>query len=315
MLTYSYNLSAHLKENLAKVENLRRMIILAPISPLTEKRMQWEATLQRTNWSFILQKKPISKSELVNIFSKVKLNKQSSETESAINYKKVFDYLYLNWLVTNKKVTSMAVRSIYKICSNKNSRSLSKNKEEEINFFLNYLQTGNVHPVVQAGIAEIHLLNLSPFSQDNEIVANFLGYLFLYKYGYDIRRLLVKEEFLYKDYVLLKRIRENININQNLTVWLENYSEGIYTQLAKAYQLVQESKFTVEISPLFWKLNKRQQEIYTFLQQPNKKISNKDVQKMFAVSQITASRDLSKLTSCDLVFAHGKGRSTYYTLV
>ncbi len=44
-------------------------------------------------------------------------------------------------------------------------------------------------------------------------------------------------------------------------------------------------------------------------------ITNKKVQKLFKVSQITASRDLAKLASVGLLFTHGKGRSVYYTKV
>jgi len=36
---------------------------------------------------------------------------------------------------------------------------------------------------------------------------------------------------------------------------------------------------------------------------------------MFKVSQITASRDLSKLGALGLLFIHGKGRSVYYTKI
>jgi len=65
----------------------------------------------------------------------------------------------------------------------------------------------------------------------------------------------------------------------------------------------------------FWKLNGRQQSILSVLENPGEKITNKDVQKKFGVSQITASRDLSHLTTLGLLLAHGKGRSVYYTKV
>ncbi|MCX6732604.1 MAG: hypothetical protein NTV98_03635 [Candidatus Roizmanbacteria bacterium] len=48
---------------------------------------------------------------------------------------------------------------------------------------------------------------------------------------------------------------------------------------------------------------------------PGAKVSNRMVQKKFKVSQITASRDLAKLADSGLIFAIGKGRSTYYTKV
>jgi len=60
-------------------------------------------------------------------------------------------------------------------------------------------------------------------------------------------------------------------------------------------------------------LNDRQNKILERLENPNLKITNKDVQKMFGVSQITASRDLSKMANLGILLPHGKGRSVFYT--
>ncbi|OGK57462.1 hypothetical protein A3H83_03340 [Candidatus Roizmanbacteria bacterium RIFCSPLOWO2_02_FULL_39_8] len=60
-------------------------------------------------------------------------------------------------------------------------------------------------------------------------------------------------------------------------------------------------------------LNSRQREIIQMLEDPKSRITNKQVQKKFSVSQITASRDLAKLTIVGVLFSHGKGRSTWYS--
>ncbi len=70
---------------------------------------------------------------------------------------------------------------------------------------------------------------------------------------------------------------------------------------------------TINKADSFFDLNERQKEIISLVDKPNSKISNKHVQKIFNVSQITASRDLAKLASLGLLFAISKGRSTFYT--
>ena len=65
----------------------------------------------------------------------------------------------------------------------------------------------------------------------------------------------------------------------------------------------------------FWQLNDRQKSILGFLENPDATITNKRVRSLFKISQITASRDLTKLANLGLLFAHGKGRSVFYTKV
>ena len=55
------------------------------------------------------------------------------------------------------------------------------------------------------------------------------------------------------------------------------------------------------ISSSFWDLNERQKVILGILDQPGVSITNKTVQKRFKISQITASRDLSKLAILGLL--------------
>lgn len=65
----------------------------------------------------------------------------------------------------------------------------------------------------------------------------------------------------------------------------------------------------------FFELNDRQKSILNMLDQPTASITNRLTQKAYKVSQITASRDLAKLTTLGFLFSHGKGRSVYYTRV
>ena len=61
------------------------------------------------------------------------------------------------------------------------------------------------------------------------------------------------------------------------------------------------------------RLTIRQKEILYLLEKPETPITNKQIQQVFKVSQITASRDLARLSIVGLLLPHGKGRATYYT--
>jgi Fic family protein len=177
------------------------------------------------------------------------------------------------------------------------------------------LQAGSENPVIQAGVAQIQLVTLAPFTDGNGRTARLLALLFLYKAGFDFRGLLVLEEYFRRDLAAFQEATESVSKNQNLTFWLEYFAKGVETQLEKALEDIASSRFKTHLPASFWNLNDRQKEILSILEQPGSTITNKKVQQLFKISQITASRDLSRLASLGLIFVNGKGRSTYYTKI
>ncbi|MDO8503831.1 MAG: Fic family protein [bacterium] len=311
----SFNLSAALRNSLQKIDSLRRQILLSPIPPRVELRLRWEATLNRIYWSLALAGDPLPKAELIKILTIQKKRLTQAEQE-VINYKKALDYISQEWLVAPRRVTVQTVIDLYNISSRqtvgKHARA-SYADENSIKHLLEYLQTGSDHPIIQAGIAQACLINIRPFSDGNGRVARLLSLLFLYKYGYDVRGFLVLSDYWRKDIKGLTYATKQSLETKNFTVWLEYFAHGILVETEKIAQNLESPVFQTDLPATFWKLNDRQKEILAILEQPETTITNKKAQKLFKVSQITASRDLAKLASLGLLFAHGKGRATYYT--
>ena len=53
--------------------------------------------------------------------------------------------------------------------------------------------------MIQAGVAQIQLMNISAFEKDNGKVARLIPYLYLYRFGYDFRKMVVLDEYWRKD--------------------------------------------------------------------------------------------------------------------
>ena len=316
MATLAYNLSPKLEEYLEKIESLRKQILLTSIPPKTELRLKWEAALNQVFWSLSLTDNTLTKQEMTNLLSQLGIKRLGPAQKQVINYKKALDYINENWLVSSLQINFPSVKKLFEICfkgiPTQNLGAISSVKKE-IDYFLEYLQTGKENPILQAGIAQIVMIELSPSTDGNGSLARLIPYLFLYKHGYDMRGLLVIDEYLRRDGGALKAAITSVRNNKNLTLWLEYFSYGIAVQLTKALEDIQKSRFSSELPSSYWKLNERQREVLSLLEQPGVRVTNKVVQKMFGVSQITASRDLAKLASLGLVFPHGKGRSVYYT--
>src|SRR3989344_1064585 len=305
MINFSYNLSPILKNNLGSIELLRQKILLTPLSPKTELHLSFEATASRIYWALIFSKqKSINKSKVTKlIINRQEKEKLKKEDQEVLKYKRALDYIGQNWLVAKKLVTPKDVINLHKIASFGRFNSSEKNLKQ----LLDYLQKASDHPVVQAAVTYIQIINMAPFTHGNTKAASLLALLFLYKAGYDFRGFLVLEQCWHPDLIIYR---------DNLTPLLEDFSKILANKLEKTASLEPGTyEPMVGVPENFWELSERQKEILTYLEQPNSSITNKKVQKFFGVSQITASRDLAKLANLGLLFIHGKGRSVFYTKV
>ncbi len=308
----SYNLSSSLTESLQKIENLRQKILLTPLSAKTETRLRWEAMINRIYWSLVLSGSPLTKAEMVKLLtSEGKKKRFTGEEQEVISYKKALDYISQNWLVTTERITPKVVVTLHDLACPDQLRG----GEAPLKQVLDYLQASSENPVVQAGVAQIQLITLAPFSDGNGRTARLLALLFLYKAGFDFRGLLVLDEYFRRDLAAFRQTTENVSKSQSLTLWLEYFAQGVAAQLEKAQEDLTLQRSHLDLPATFWNLNDRQKEILTQMSEPDSTITNKKVQKQFKVSQITASRDLSRLAYLGLIFARGKGRSIYYTKV
>ena len=312
MLNISYNLSWRLKDTLSKIENLRVRIALAPISPKTKLKLRWEAMLNRIYYSLRLSGNPLERTDVIRLLGKSNLKKIQKSEPEVIRYKRALDYLLENWLGENKKVSSEDLITLHRIIG---SGKLST-KRQELQNLLDYLQAEQENPIIQSAIINIELSKMHAFTDKNESLSLLAPYLFLYKAGFDFRRLISVETEFGQDHSYYKQ-NYNLAINAStLTLWLEYFAKEILRQLEKIYQSITKPiSLLKEMPESFFELNDRQKSILNMLDQPDRNITNRLIQKAYKVSQITASRDLAKLTTLGFLFSHGKGRSVYYTRV
>ena len=318
MANLSYNLSPGLITSLKSVMELRRKILLSPISPKNEMRLRWEAQLNRIHWSLALANNTLTRSQMAKVLAVRKSKKLKITQQEVVDYNNAFDYLRHNWMVTPNLVTPTAIKRLHdlSVAPTQGSDTTSFNRsKKEIKIILDYLQTGVEHPVIQAGIAQLNFIQLSPFVGGNGRISRLVVYLFLYKNGFDFRGMLALDEYFRRDLVSYKEAIASAQKYNNVTIWLEYFATGMQEQLKVAFDDVKNTKFKTNLPASYWKLNDRQKKILNILDNPDESITNSQAQEMFGVSQITASRDLSKMTSLGLLFSHGKGRSVYYTRV
>lgn len=309
MLALSYNLSVFLLDSLRKIEVLRRKIILTPLSPKVELRLKFEATLSRLYYSISLSNAPINKGEILKLLTGRK--KLSLSQQKVPHLKQAFDYIFWEWLVSNKIVTPKVIFTLEGIAETDNFIAT----EADLKYILDYVQTSSDNPVILAAISYIQLLSLAPSSDGNELMGRLLAYIFLYKHGYDFRGFLVIEEYFKRNFKDLREIFQRVLKDGKISPWLEYFVRGVLAELEKVENKLKQQNLETKFPVNTFEITDRQREILAFLDQPATTITNRKAQKLFKVSQITASRDLAKLATLGLLFVHGKGRSVYYTRV
>lgn len=312
MLNISYNISPRLQEYLSKIEDLRKQILLTPIPQALELRLKWEAIFNRIHYSLKLAGNSMKRRDMLKLLSEVTHKKTSNDQKAVLKYKDSLDYISQNWQGSQNAVDARSLIDLHKIIGNGRLRV----PQAGLQYLLDYLQARMENPIIQAAIVNIEMEKMQLFTEHNSLIAHLAADLFLRKYGYDFKGFLAYEAAWMEDVNAFKENHERALNAVSLTLWLEYFASCVLKQAESINQSLTKPKAqTLDVRESFWKLNERQKSILSFLDSPQATITNRQIQKRFKTSQITASRDLAKLTNLGFLFSHGKGRSVYYTKI
>jgi len=181
------------------------------------------------------------------------------DTRELLNYRKAFE-LVSEYLSSGDPITEGLIREIHKrlVQDVRGDQALPGQYRNVQNYIVNsrtgeriytpppplevpqlmtdlvaWLQKDTeIHPVVIAGVAHFQLVHIHPFVDGNGRTARLLSTLFLYKTGYDFKRLFTISEYYDRDrpgyYQALQSVREH---GMDMTLWLEYFIEGLATQM------------------------------------------------------------------------------------
>lgn len=310
MSGFSYNISEKLEKILITIDRHRTVILTTPISPRNELKLRFEAQIDRLYAIFKFGEVEIPKSEIIKLLSGKRDKKISGAGQQILDFKSGFDAINCDWQVSDRNVSLRTVENLF---ATVNRRLRFTANRDEIKNLLDFLQSSKEHPVVLSGIAAFQYEAIGSGGFAEGKIARLLSYLYLNKSGYDFRGLLKIEEGFLADRDNFREIFSQTLKSRNLTMFLEYFAKGISEQLAEAEKDAAEVRLHLNIPAGNFDINDRQKEILVLFEQPDMSLTNRKVQKLFSVSQITASRDLAGLATLGLIFAYGKGRSVHYT--
>ncbi|RPJ04988.1 MAG: Fic family protein [Spirochaetaceae bacterium] len=278
-------------------------------------KARWDAKTTCIYSSLALSHTLLSRGQVAKILAN-QTRHIPTEYKDVLSYEKALDYIQEVWAASTKPITVLTVRTLAEMVLGQPPEAVERAVnavEPSIRTLLEYLENQTDHPVIQAGIALCLLSTGAAIPSDSGIVARLTANAFLAKYGYDIRGFLTVEKHWLMNESSYSIALTSLQKQGNLNHWLLFYVSTIEANLQERYEDISNTQVHQDFSAQFWELNERQKGILTHLSDPASSITNRKVQQLFDVSQITASRDLAKLNTLGLIFPHGRGRSITYT--
>jgi Fic family protein len=183
------------------------------------------------------------------------------DARELLNYRKAFDFVS-EYLASGDPITESLIREIHKrLVEGVRGGSAAPGQYRKIQNYVVNSSTGetiytpppahvvpimmagladflrsevDTHPVLVSGIAQFQLVHIHPFLDGNGRTSRLLSTLYLYRAGYDFKRLFTISEYYDRDrpafYQAIQGVRE---AGMDMTGWLEFFVDGLSTQLAE----------------------------------------------------------------------------------
>ncbi len=315
MIPISYTITPAITDHLVAIDSYRRAILLTPVSPRTEQKLRWIADIDHMTGSLSLSQPALTKSHISAIITHASKH-PSSQEQLVLAYKRALDYIRDSWAANPEPISFSTFETLGSIIlPARTIRAALQKEEANIRHLLTYLQSHTDHPFLIAGVAQGQIASSPLYTLSHGLICRLTTTLILAKYGYNCRGMLALDTYWSDDRVRYDRALSSISRTGQMTAWLEYFTavaESASEDLS--HKITQSGERVMGITPAaVWQLTQREEQIIHRLDAPTSHITNRDVQHSFHVSQVTASRDLTRLAALGLLFAHGKGRSVYYT--
>ena len=183
------------------------------------------------------------------------------DARELLNYRKAFDFVS-EYLASGDPITEGLIREIHKrLVEGVRGGSAAPGRYRKIQNYVVNSATGetiytpppahdvpimmaelvdflssemDTHPVLVSGIAQFQLVHIHPFLDGNGRTSRLLSTLYLYRAGYDFKRLFTISEYYDRDRpAFYQAIQDVRKAGMDMTGWLEFFVEGLSTQLAE----------------------------------------------------------------------------------
>lgn len=182
---------------------------------------------------------------------------------------------------------------------------------------VNANESQQLDSVIQSGIAHYEFVRIHPFVDGNGRTARVLATWILYKRGFDTKQFFCLDDYYNSDKPAYYKALQSVNqATLDLTNWLEYFIEGVHVSVQEVKERVirLSSERLRKTKEGQIALTERQMQIVEFINQ-NGRITNRDIQKLFDLSNRASLDEVKKLLKSKVLKQVAKGRNVHYELV
>lgn len=338
-----FTISYTITDGLARIERARGFLEAAQLSDSWLRRMSERALLLEAHHSTHIEGTRLTLAEAEQVFAGRAIPQaDADDVRELLNYRGAFDFV-AGYLESGAPLTEALIREIHKrlVSGVRGERAHPGQYRLVQNYVVNsrtgeVIHTpvppgdvptlmrdlvqwlndpGEIHPVLVSGIAQFRLVHIHPFVDGNGRTSRLLSTLYLYRAGYDFKRLFTISEYYDRDrsafYAALQSVRA---AEMELTDWLNYYVSGLATQLDEVQEEGRQA-LRVDLLAREYDLNARQP---VALGQIIRRggISIQDYEALCPdASRRTLQRDLKTMVDKGIIVAEGATHQLVYRLV
>lgn len=342
-----FSISNSVLKSIGKIEASKEIIENAPLVPAYEAKFRQEAIIRTVHHGTHIEGNQLDTGEVKAVLEGEEVNARDRDIQEVLNYRRVLNYIDRR----SKQVGEKDLLLIHKLTVDKvlasnqagkyrKTQVVVKNtKTGEVSFrppeativpklskdFFEWLSSGgsgDVHPVLAAGITHYVLAYIHPFVDGNGRTARALATMVLFTRGYDIKRFFSLEEFFdrnaqryYETLQAVSNQRAQLS-DKDLTAWLEYFCEGLAEELERVKQRVQKLSLDSRLKGRTGQiaLSERQLKLVEYIEQ-NGSVSNRGWRSLLRdYSDDTILRDLKDLQRKGLIKKKGSTKGAVYVL-
>jgi len=328
---------------LTRISAAREVIFNSPLIPRWEVALRREAIIHSAHSSTSIEGNRLSLEQVSELAQGREVTATRKDRQEVLNYLKALENL---GEFAEKKITEKYILNIHKILTegtleNPSDCGIYRNRyvvvanrfTREVFFrppenedvpnliidlvkWINSKEAKELDPILESGIVHYEFVRIHPFVDGNGRTARVLAALILYLRGFDTKQFFCLDDYYDSDrpdyYKALQSVDQD---TLDMTNWLEYFVKGVNVSIEavkeRVIRLSSERLRKTERGQIA--LTERQMRIVEFINQ-NGTITNRDVRKMFRISDRAALKEIRKLVDLKVIKSEGKGRSLYYVL-
>ncbi len=346
-----FTISNTILKTIGIIEAAKEVIENAPLVPAWEAKFREDALVRTVHHGTHIEGNELNMSEAGQVLAGAKIVGRERDIQEVLNYRNVIKFIeaYDKTDITEETIKHIHALTTYRLLPEdvvgeyRKTQVVVKNAQTgEVTFrpppaievpflmeaFLEWLNTdaGETHAVLKAGIVHYEIVRIHPFLDGNGRLARAAATLVLFLHNYDIKKFFSLEEYYDREPIHYYEALQSVNRtdgnmpggHQDLTKWLEYFSEGLAIELTRIKEKVKTLSTDLKIKKSFGgqqlTLTERQIKIVEYIQE-NGFLQNKAFFELFPmVSEDTVLRELKDLLQKGIVKKEGTTKGARYVL-